>query len=327
MVRRRLLLPALAGLLAFAVAAPARASLLPPKPPPSSQPAPPPSGDTNTSSGGPAYGHVRHCSLYATASSFGLSCVTGADRAHAKTVKEVLGHDKAPACWDEAISADDQVAKYGLPAAPEGTAYYLHYCISDLDLNAPVQSQHALQLNLLIIEIPTDAPPCPSPQPPDQQGRCVMTLTENQQAVVEMSAFGLGQIPPIGITTDPSGRVRSNQEVTFRDSYEGGATETAKVTFGAVRMWAKMNAFSIQPYGPGTEPKIPCDLSAPGGPSCTWAYPKSSAQQPRRAYPFRAEADWTVYVDDGAGPHAFATFRKYDDLPMPVFDVQTLVVH
>jgi hypothetical protein len=334
MVRRRLLLPLLAGLLTLGLTTPAWASLLPPSEP-TGTPVPNPSS-SSSASGTPTYGHARNCSLYATASSFGMSCSHGSGDLQAKTVKEVLHGDDPPTCWDERISAADQVAKYGLADAPAGTSYYLHYCVTDLDPNAPVGTQAALQLNVEILEIPVDAKPCPKPYRAEMRGQCVMTLTHNQEQVVELSQLAGGQIPDIIVVQQPSTRVRTNQAIAYQNRGDDGRTRTATYQAGAVRMWAQMTSYSIQPYGPGTDPRITCDgsiklddsatpESAPK--ACWWTYPRSSAQQPGKTYPFRAEADWTVFVDDGAGTRAFARFRKFDDLELPVFDIQTLVVH
>jgi hypothetical protein len=323
----------LATALTLSVAAPAWAWGPPTTPPGNGNG--PGGGGSSSSSGPPQYGHVRNCPLYATASSFGMSCISGSGGVQARTVKEVLDGDDPPGCWDERISADDQVNKYGLADAPDGTSYYLHYCVTDLDLNAPVGSQRAMQLNVQILEIPNDAPPCPSPQPADRQGRCVMTLTQNQQQVVEMSELRGGQIPPIVIVPQPSTRVRTNQAVAYQNRGGAGETRTNVFQVGAVRMWAELTRFDIQPYGPSDE-RITCDGSVrvtdadtPNSmPSACWfTYPASSAEQADHVYPFRAEADWTVYVDAGLGPVVFARFQKYDDLRLPVYDVQTLVVH
>ena len=60
--------------------------------------------------------------------------------------------------------------------------------------------------------------------------------------------------------------------------------------------------------------------------ACWWEYTQASTCQPGQIFPFRAEADWTVYYDGGGAPQVLASFQKYDDLTLPVFDVQTLVV-
>jgi hypothetical protein len=329
MIKR--LVAVLAAVGALSVAGPAWADFNPPTQPPGNGPG----GGGSSSSGPPQYGHVRNCSLYATSSGFGMACVSGSVGVQSRTVKQVLDGDDPPGCWDERISADDQVTKYGLSDAPEGTSYYLHYCVTDLDLNAPVASQRAMQLNVQILEIPNDAQPCPSPQPADRQGRCVMTLTHNQQQVVELAQRANGQIPPIVIVPQPSTRVRTNQAVAYQDRGGDGTTRTSVFQVGAVRMWAQLTRFSIQPYGPA-EQQITCDGSmrvtdadteASTPQACWFTYPASSAEQTDHVYPFRAEADWTVYVDAGLGPQVFARFQKYDDLRLPVYDVQTLVIH
>jgi hypothetical protein len=296
---------------------------------------PPGNGSGGSSSGSPKYGHVNNCSIYATSASFGMTCAQGWGRAQQRTVKEVLDGDDPPHCWDERISADDQVAKYGLADAPEGTTYYMHYCVSDIDVNAPVGSLRAMHLNVQILEIPNDAKPCPSPQPPERAGRCIMTLTTNQQHVVELSEPAGGRIPPIVIVPQPATRIRTNQAVAYQNRGGAGRTRSKVFQVGTVRMWAELNRFSIQPYGP-TDERITCDGSirvtdndSPDSTprACWFTYLASSARQADQVYPFRAEADWTVYVDAGLGPEEFAHFQKYDDLRLPVYDVQTLVIH
>lgn len=289
-------------------------------------------GGGGSSSGGPVFGSAGGCSLFANASSFGMSCVTGGSVVAGKSVKTVLDGDKAPNCWDELIA---DPGKYGMQAAPDGSYHwYMHYCISGLDVNAPVNEQPGLQLDPKLITIQTGAPDCPSPQPVSKEGQCVMTLTSHQRQVVELGALQGGQIPPIVLVSFPSTKVRTNEQVAFENRGGDGMTKTPVYHVGGVSMWAVETAFKIYPDGPNGPAKT-CDgatlLQQGDTPqtnpdACWWKYGQSSAQQPDQAYPFRAEADWSVMVSDANGTKVFASFEKYWDQPLPVFDIQTLVV-
>jgi hypothetical protein len=163
---------------------------------------------------------------------------------------------------------------------------------------------------------------------------CIMTLTANQQQIVNEIDSNAGRIPGIIITKHPSTKVRTNETVAYVDDADGGITRTANYQVGAVVMWAQMTRFSIQPYGPGGISKTcngTADVSNTDTPqtkpdACWWTYDASSASQPDQNYPFRAEADWTVFYETGGVTHVLKTFQKYSDLQLPVYDIQTLVI-
>jgi hypothetical protein len=293
-------------------------------------------GGSQSQAGDPAQTTVKSCSLYATASSFGLSCITGSGGA-TTTVKQVLGKDKPPTCWDERISDADLANKYGYVQNPDAP-YYLHTCLSGLDVDKSLYYQPNLQINQWVIEIPIGAKPCKQPFTDAEVGTCVMWLTRNQQKIVSATTGQVAQIPGITITTQPSTRVRSNEAVAYVDAATaaGGHRDyTPKYQVGAVAMWAQMTGFKIYPYGPdgqslaceGTASVSRTDTPQTKPAACWWTYDQSSAQQPGQVYPFRAEADWTVYYQVlGGAPVRFASFQKYDDLKLPVYDIQTLVI-
>lgn len=305
---------------------------------PGTQPSPPsPSGSQSGSSGAPVQKAVRACSLYATSSNFGLSCITGG-AGDVRTVRDILGKtgkkdNPPPTCWDDPISAQDLQQKYEYAPNPDAP-YYLHTCITGLILSNSLYYQPSVQLNQQVIEIPKGAPDCAKPYTDAMTGGCVMTLTAEQRKVVSSVNGADAQIPGITILTRPSTKVRTNEKLTFVDADATGLNvPVGKTTVGGVTLWAQMTDFKIFPYGPDGV-SVVCDGSdvGPDGAAlagkhpCRWAYPKSSAGQPGQVYPFRAEADWTVYYDAGAGPRVLQSFQKYDDLSLPVSDIQTIVI-
>jgi hypothetical protein len=254
-------------------------------------------------------------------------------------VKDILGDlKKNPPdfCWDELIPAGDLQPLYGYSENPD-SPYYMHSCVTGLELNSSPYNQPNMILSQQVIEIANDAADCKGvrPYPATMMTHCIMTLTANQQQIVNQIDTNAGQIPGIIITKHPSTKVRTNETVAYTDDADRGITTTAKYQVGAVTMWAQMTKFSIHPYGPGGISKTcngTADVSNTDTPqtkpdACWWTYDASSASQPDQNYPFRAEADWTVYVEAGGVTRAFATFQKYSDLQLPVYDIQTLVIN
>lgn len=300
-------------------------------------------GQHQTGSGPPATKSVKSCSLYATSSNFGLTCVSGTGTDHITTVGEILGHDQNP-CWDVVIPPADLEDKYGVdPATADPNApFYLHSCITGLDRSRSLWWQPTAQLNQSVIEIPATAAPCPRPYTDAMVGKCVMSLTTRQRTVVDALDSQGGKIPGIIIVPHPSTKVRTNEKVTFADSGFALAVKQGEVVkradgrwgtkgyqAGGVQIWAERTAYKIYPRG-NDDPSLPvqdCSGFANGAGACTYQYAASSATQPDEVYPFVAEADWTVYYDAGAGPVALASFQKFDEDKLPVYDVQSLVVH
>lgn len=347
---RRTLIGLLATLLlAVFLASPAQAHWTPTPGgnPPDQQPV---TDTTSGSSGNAARTSTHSCSLYANSTSFGVSCYSGGSDRSARTVRKILGKGVSKDfCWDVVIPADELTKNYGY-TVDASDPYYLHSCVTGLiEKNSPWDQPNVVLSQSVIRIHQVDEHPCSADPGKDQLypairvGTCIMTLTGGQQQIAGLLQSDGAQIPGIVLTTHPSTKIRTNEWVAYTDSAEGGMTTTPRYHVGAVTMWAQMNRFSIHPYGPnGPDGKV-CDGTAnisdddavnfqpPAGgftPSdpCWWAYPQSSAGQPGDMYPFRAEADWTVYYDAGAGPQALASFQKYTDLREPVFDIQTIVV-
>lgn len=299
-------------------------------------PGPPQPPPTSGSSGDPAQTTDRGCSLYATSSGFGLVCVTGHGTVKIETVRHILGKDDPPTCWDDLITPADLARKYQYTENPDAP-YYLHSCITGLDLDSSLYYQPNLELSQRVIEIPKGAGDCPKPYRDAMTGTCVMTLTDRQRRVVSATDLADGQIPGITIATQPSTKIRTNETVAYVDTGTDGdhATSTPKYQVGGVTMWARMGGYRIFPYGPngpskacdGTADVHAADTPATKPNACWWTYPQSSGGQPGHVYMFRAEADWTVFYSDARGTHTLAAFQKYSDLPLPVDDIQTIVIN
>lgn len=297
--------------------------------PPQSQP----SQTSSSGSSGSAASETRgNCSIYANSSSFGLSCVAGGSAGGGEKVKDVLGPSGPPTCWDEAIPNADLQGKYGYDPVP-GMTYYTWTCITGLDLNRTLYDQPGVRVtDRSVIELPDGAPPCRKPyRPAEDKNTCLITLDTPQQTVAgALTQLKDGMIPDPMITTHPSTRVRTNEAVAYTDS---SATRTPHYSVGGVTMWASVDSdrLTIRPYGPDDPAVVNCpadvrvaasDTPASVPAACWWTYPRSSAAQPGQAYPLRAELRWTVYVNGAP----FAHFVKYQDVQLPVFDIQTVVV-
>jgi hypothetical protein len=336
------------------LAAPASADIGPIGPP--TGPPPPPSAPSPSPPDQPTHGTVRNCSLFATSTNFGLSCVSGSG--NAKTVKEILHGDPVDFCWDEPIPTAQLASVYGYPPV-DGTTYYVHSCVTGLDVNNTQYNQPDVELSQSTFAITDPAADCKRPYTVQMTGQCLMHLTDNQQVIVGGLEANSGDIPATTVATHPTTRVRTNEDVAYSDAVDGvvpaahGGVQTPAKQAGAVRMWAEMDGcrdldggrsavakygecFSIRPYGPNKDPHIYCDgtgdvtdqdtpQSKPD--ACWWAYPQSSANQPDQVYPLRAEADWTVYYQvAGGAPVAFATFHKISDVQLQVFDIESIVI-
>lgn len=360
---------AVLALAVLALAAPASAHIGG-NPPPVHHDPPPPSGTSGNGTGsGAQHTTSGSCSLYSNSSTFGYACFGAGASGHVDTVKEILHGDPVPTCWDERLTPE-QDTDYGVDENDGGGPYYLHQCLSGIDVDRPPTNQPGLKLNLQIVPIP-GGQPCPDdPNKPYKDAyfeTCVYTLSVRQQQVVSYLVSHGADIPPLIIKTNLA-RVRANQVVAFQNhglqvdangnplpGQTPGELRTPDLTEGGVTLWAQIDTdeaapgtilgggapaptsagYLMQPDGVGTT-KISCDAELPvsataksGVPAdaCWFTYPVSSAGQPNQAYPFHAEAHWTVYYRDGQGTHVLGHYTKTFDVPQPVVDVQALVIH
>ena len=337
MKRTGVLIAMLLALAAWLGTAGTAAAYGPPPPPP------PPGGggQQNGGSGGFVHHAVHNCSLYANSTSFGAACISGGSATDTKTVKQLLKGDPTPTCWDDAISDADAKNLYGYAPNPDGRPYFLHSCITGLDVTSTPYYQPNLNLDQQVILLPVDPTDCKPKKPYTDAmvGKCRMILTQNQQQIVSFITAQPANIPPLLIATRPSATVRTNEDVAYvdlgqTDSVPAGS-RSVSVQVGNVTLTATMHGDRIYPYGPDGISRS-CvatdDPGANGTPSsdpqaCWWRYPVSSAGQPNKVYDFRLATSWTVtYRFANGDTGTLATIDKYDDLQLPVDDVQTVVV-
>jgi hypothetical protein len=349
----RLLLAAVAGCVLTGIAHPAFADVGPVNPPGSGAHHGVGTG-TQSGSGGQYHAQVKTCSLYANSSGFGMSCFSGGSSGSAgKKVAKILAGHPAP-CWDVAVSASDLAREYGITdASPTDAPYYVHQCITGLNLDAPLSAQPTAQIDKQVIEIPNGVPtPCDlgkdkkKAYTADMIGSCKVRfedLTPGQQAIASAIDGGDTEIPGITLVTHPSPKVRTNVKVTYADPASNENPVKVVKTVDGVKMWAEMTEYKIYPYGPNGSDVRSCKVNTDGrvgadddssmtdppcpNPALRWTYLTSSAAQPDQAYPFRAETHWSVfYIDAGGNVQRMGSFTKSDDVPVPVYDIQTLVV-
>ena len=303
-------------------------------------------GSQSASSGGSAQATVKTCHLYANPSGYGLSCVAPGSGAGSASIRTILGKEPLPDCFDTVISPATMAAQYPEYAPVKGSHHYVHTCITGLDPNSDPTNQPGEHFNNAVITIVDGAPACfnydeahhkATPFTPEQRGRCVMSLTPKQHQVVNGLQSDDGQIPDITIASQPSTRVRTNEDVAYVDTENasnGSGTRTPDLTVGGVTLYAVMDRFKIYPYGPdgtsevcdGTQQIGADDTRATKPHACWWTYTRSSGDQPGLTYPFLAEADWTVHYQADGVDHKLVSFQKPDEIQLPVYDIQTLVV-
>ncbi|WP_375493229.1 hypothetical protein [uncultured Jatrophihabitans sp.] len=315
---------------------------------------------TQGSDSGSAFTTAGRCALYANSSSFGMACVGGGGGATPPTIQQLLGKgQKPPVCWDTYLKPVLAFVKYGVVQPPDaGYNTFLHTCLTGLNLDAPLAQQPGLNLRQTLIDIDkTKSRPCrppngdvTAPLPNEFAGvnmTCYLQVRNPQTKVTQFIASQPATIPSVTIVTHPAiDHVRTQVDTTFTDHVpcpgcSGLGTKTKVVDEGGgVRMWAQMDGlndpepFKILPRGHtdtdqwnGPDEQKCAGTAALTSPDrCHYTYRQSSSQQAGHYYPFRAVATWRVFYDDGTGPKQLALFHKYDDVRLPVSDVQTLVI-
>lgn len=324
-VVRRTINVAFATLLAAALISttPAQSEVtkLPPKPPLKK------SQDKHANGGAAGHHTDGLCDLYSSPGSFGVRCHRGTGTA--ETVGSILHGEPVPTCWLEDVSIQDLVDVYGYPKPEAGWVYKLRHCVGNIVLGNSPFYQPDMTHDAQIIKIRTDAGNCPQPYTA-MMDDCLMPVEEPQSTVIAgLDAGNQGDIPDAILATKPMQKIRTHVEMTYYDAaFPKGSTNprrTNNVIAGGKTMWAEMNESYIWPFGPGGE-RISCDVTLADG--CKYTYKKSSHGQPNERYPFRMETDWVVYYRlPGGDPTELGRYQKYDDVDLPVLDVQSLIVH
>jgi hypothetical protein len=285
-------------------------------------------------SDGPQTTTVRTCRLYAEPESFGLTCRHGTDGFD--TIRQILGGDPLPDCWDDQLPPDLAIA-----LAPEVAQnrdkglkgdFYLHVCLKGVDpktLKVEPGGIHYTQ-NPVWIE-----PPARPTTLTDRQRGLVATADQNQR------------IPLPVVATSPSTTPRVGQDVSFwvTNDRQTAPLVVAGPGVGRVVMRGRLVFLQVTPdpsqsavgcRGAGLRAdRADSPTSAPG--ACWWRYARSSATQPGQsqavdgavlpAYDVPTVATWVVEYDPGDGVwHTLATFERRQALEQPVTEIQTLVV-
>jgi hypothetical protein len=261
----------------------------------------------------------RNCSIVSGPTYVGGVCAGAASEG--KTVKQILGDDPVPDCWDEKVS-DEQLAAMGkenMPG-PDGYTYYWEHCLTGINKKTKVPGPDGMQISTELHTIPNGKPP--------------RTLTANQQQLVDGIA-DQGNVPtPIAVVS-PSDHPRVGLDVAFSNASRG---EFYVRPLGAV-IHAYVDHTYIEPLGKDRAPKIGCPgngtVAEPGQRPvagdglCWYRYLHSSAGQVDDVYDVQITSHWVVEISATGAP---GTYERLDDFMksattrIPVTEIQALVV-
>ena len=149
-----------------------------------------PTTDTGDSSdsGGTATGQVRNCSIVSSPAYLGVSCGSSGGRDR-RTVREILGDDPVPECWDDPLTAAE-LSAMGLQNEPgqEGQTWYWERCLVGIDPETYRIGPDGISFEIGVVSIANGDP--------------VRTLTQNQQQLVEFNGVDQ-QIPARSLRCPP----------------------------------------------------------------------------------------------------------------------------
>lgn len=238
-----------------------------------------------------------------------------------RTVKQILGKDPVPDCWDDKVSDEDLQAmgKENVPG-PNGYTYYWHRCLTGVDKKTKTVEPGGMHIETSLIHLPNGTPP--------------QTLTHNQQVLVDGIA-DRGNIPTPVAVVSPSDHPRVGLNVAYLNGSPG---ELDVRPLGAV-IHAYVDHTYVEPLGKGVAPKIDCPGNgSPASPGqtpvegdglCWYKYLHSSAGQADDVYRVQLTSHWVVEISATGAP---GTFERLDDFtkssitPVPVTEIQALVV-
>jgi hypothetical protein len=270
-------------------------------------------------SGDTATGQVDNCSIVSSPSYLGMACGSGGGST--LSVKDILGKDPVPDCWDEPLTAAElaAVGRENTPG-PNGSTWYWERCLTGIDKDTLAIGPDGIGFKIGLVSIDNGDP--------------VKTLTDNQQKLVKFEGADR-QIPAPVAVVSPSRYPRVGANVSFFDGTDPEVTAAA----GGLLLRARVTSFSVKPLGEADPTTVTCPgtgvraekgdtpASRPGG--CWYKYLHSSADQPDQKYQVDTTAHWTVeYSRNGAaGPWTyFNGFDKSQVTTIPVTEIQALVV-
>ena len=261
----------------------------------------------------------RNCSIVSGPSYVGGVCAGSVNES--RSVKQILGDDPVPDCWDEKVSDEELAAmgKHNVPG-PGGYTYYWSHCLTGIDKKTKVREPGGVHISTELNPIPNGTPP--------------RTLTHNQQVLVDGFA-DRGNVPTPIAAVSPSDHPRVGQDVAFSNASDG---DFYVRPLGAV-IHAYVDHTYVEPLGSGRAPRIDCPgngtVAEPGQRPvegdglCWYRYLHSSAGQADDVYDVRITSHWVVEISATGEPGSYERlddFMKSATTRIPVTEIQTLVV-
>ena len=267
---------------------------------------------------GPSYGSAGGCSVVSTPSYIGVSCGDGS--VQQQTVREYFDVEKKkdiPGCSHQRLGqAELDALQYENTSGPEGTTWWWEYCLVDPELDTPVRQ---VQIHVSIVWIRNDE---------DVEVHTLINdLVDLQQGTVPF---------PVAVAT-PSSRPR----VGAWTSFVNGTEDHLTVGAGNVTLDAHVIGLTVKPLGedrpesqscPGTGYIAQRGDTPETHDGCWWKYANSSSgerlvtSEGQPAYPVEITATWAVDTIVGGIRQRFNTFQKSQVTPLPVTEIQALVV-
>jgi hypothetical protein len=247
--------------------------------------------------------------------------VCAGSKAEGKSVKEILGKDPVPVCWDDRVSDEDLTAmgKANVPG-PGGITYYWRSCLRGVDPKTKKVEPGGMHIKTFLTHLGNGTPP--------------ETLTDNQRELVDGVA-DRGNIPTPVAVVSPSDHPRVGLDVAFLNGSKG----TLDVTPLGAYIHAYVDHTTVEPLGQGVPPKVGCrrngtpasrgQTRVEGDGLCWFKYLRSSAGQPEDSYQVRITSHWVVEISASGKAGTFEPlddFNKSAITPVPVTEVQALVV-
>jgi hypothetical protein len=282
----------------------------------------PPGGSAPVATG-PVHRQVKTCRLYASDLGFGMLCnrITGGGL----SIRQILGGEPLPGCWQEELPADLQSEYAALQAerirSGSQGAFWLQTCLHGIDPKTlRVTGEVTFTEEVVWIN----------------DGDPVVRLTPGQARLVTIERHE-ATIPLPTVVTSPTVRPRVDQDVAFRvvNDNQVGPLLFNQPGVGPVQMRARLIHLQVTPQPgaaavncPGTGVQVTATDTPASRPQACWTkYTRSSAAQPGQTYAVQAVTSWTVEYSTGGGPwQALATVEKRQTSLQPVTEVQTVVV-
>jgi hypothetical protein len=261
----------------------------------------------------------QNCTVVSGPQYLGLACAgRGNDT---RTVRQILGPDPVPDCWDTRVT-DTELAAMHLENQPgeNGWTYYWRRCLSGVDKETKTLEPGGMQIETELVRLPNGEDP--------------KTLTRRQHNLVD----GLGDngnVPTPFAAISPSDHPRVGANVAFWNTSAG----EVDVTAGAVTMRARVVRTYVEPLGKDKAPRIDCagngtrvvrgQVPTEGDDICWYKYLRSSAAQVDDVYHVQITSHWVVDISATGLPGTFIRFDEFDKSAItrvPVTEIQALVV-